>query len=64
MSERYREEDVTRVFKEMKEVTEEVFQGGMRGTRGNRGDMKEMRGYLEKYQLGDRLEKVLSANWE
>ena len=64
VSERYREEDVTRVFKEMKEVTEEVFQGGMRGTRGNRGDMKEMRGYLDKYQLGDRLEKVLSANWE
>eukprot|EP00026_Physarum_polycephalum_P008627 Phypoly_transcript_08720.p1 GENE.Phypoly_transcript_08720~~Phypoly_transcript_08720.p1 ORF type:complete len:297 (+),score=82.35 Phypoly_transcript_08720:55-945(+) len=65
VSERYREEDgVERVFKNMQEVTDSVFQAGMRGTRGNRGDMKELKGYLDQFGLGDRMEKVLSANWE
>jgi len=65
VSERFREDEgVVRVFSDMQEVTESVFQAGMRGTRGNRGDMKELRGYLDQYGLGDRLEKVLSANWE
>lgn len=59
ITERLREEAITRAFSDMQEVTEEVYQAGMRGTRGNRGDMKELKAYLDNYNLGDRLEKVL-----
>ena len=69
VSERFREVGdgdggVERMWKDMQEVTESVFQGGMRGTRGNRGDMKELKGFLDQWGLGDRMEKVLGGNWE
>lgn len=42
---------MVRAFENIKEVTEEVYQGGMRGTRGNRGDMKELKVFLDRYKL-------------
>ncbi|KAH7413644.1 hypothetical protein DE146DRAFT_749848 [Phaeosphaeria sp. MPI-PUGE-AT-0046c] len=57
VSERYREPDVQRVFKDMEEITDSV--GERRGVRANRGDMRAVEEWLADRGLGEALGRVL-----
>lgn len=66
ITERLRESDLpvgSRVFADMREITEEVYSEGMRGHRGIRGDLGSLRAWLEERGLGDRLARALGANF-
>ncbi|KAG9253453.1 uncharacterized protein F5Z01DRAFT_674864 [Emericellopsis atlantica] len=59
VSERYRQAgiDVTRVFDDMQEITDE-FGDTRRGARGNRNDMSVLKAWLDEHGVGDAFEKV------
>lgn len=59
VSERYRESGsgITRVFQDMREITDMV--GERRGERANRNDMKALEAWLNEYGVGEAFEKIL-----
>ncbi|KAG6034697.1 hypothetical protein E4U41_006432 [Claviceps citrina] len=57
VTERFRENGVTRAFPDMQEITDSL--GERRGERANRGDMKLLEAWLVKRGLGEAFMKVL-----
>ncbi|KAL4875743.1 ubiquitin-conjugating enzyme/RWD-like protein [Aspergillus karnatakaensis] len=57
VSERWREEDVSRVFTGMEEITDSLGERG--GQRANRGDMQALENWLSGKGLGEAFERVI-----
>ena len=67
VSERYREEDVPRVFTDFQEMTEREEVGGREvvpyGGKRNKSDLASLQVWLDGLGLQGRLERVLGADW-